>query len=590
MTLDEILSQLRDVDPELTPDEQASARRGLLDEVLSAADVDVNALSAAAKEKAQAVDPSANDITEEALVEIGLIAEVSEAVNTRVAAIHDQQERERRATTAARLAEKIAATAMVTNTQATGTVTASTGTKTNTGANLARREATQMIAASDMPGFFSGQTIPDMKSLTNAVIGRAAKLARSGAGRQVQVASFQRQTPETHRVEDEMRDWMRITSASDERRLPGGSLAASLLKKQSLTASTPVPPGIGSGGYAWCAPMEIRDEECQVEGSLDGLLDIPTIVTTRGGVMWPASPDFTALYQPFTFSDGDFTAGYELEKPCVSLPCPEGWDECRLKGASMCLETGIIQSHVAPEQVQRAMTEMMIAHQHYLNGVRIQSMVDDIAAESGGHTDLSDWGGHGPGLYESLLSFLDLQATRFRERRRLPFGTTVEVAMPTWSLGVLRADMSKKNALAGRWSTGDQEIMTHLLSRGIRPQFVRDWQDEEISGDALPTQWPSKFTFLMYTAGAYLGVAGPSIQMEMIHDKQLIQRNREIRLFAEDTYCMIRRCGQAASFTVPLCPNGMSGGQERIECTSGGAAGGGSVRVAESRSKAKADK
>lgn len=565
MTLDDILVQLRDVDPELGTDERASARKILLDEVLSASDVDLPALTAAVHEKGRNVDPSSGDITEEALEEFSLIAEVSEAIDGRVASIEDQRQKDARSAHAARLAERIAATKILEDAPAEP-IAASAGTvarRSGSGGELvhaARRESVSVVAASDMPGFFSGQTIGDMAQLTAAVISRARSLSRSGSGRQVPIATLQRQVPETHLIGDEMRDWQRLVTAADERRLPGGSLAASLLKRQSqITASTPVPPG--SGGYAWCAPMEFRDEPCEVEGSLDALLDIPTIVTTRGGVMWPATPDFTDLYQPFCFSDQDVHGGYDIEKPCVQLPCPDGWDECRLQGCSLCLETGILQARIDPSSVQRAITELTIAHQRHLNRMRIQAMEDQINAISGAHIDVTDWGSHGPGLVESLLSFIELQAERMRTRRRLPVNTTLEAVFPRYVLGVLRSDLSKKNAIQGRWSIGEADVITYLLSRGIRPQFVWDWQDEVIGGDAAVTEWPDKVTFMLYKAGAFTAIAGPSVQLEMIHDKALLQKNREIRLFAEDLWCVIHRCGPVASFTVPLCPNGLSGGQ-----------------------------
>lgn len=564
MTLDDILVQLRDVDPELGSDERASARKILLDEVLSASDVDLPALTAAVHEKGRNVDPSSGDITEEALEEFSLIAEVSEAINGRVASIEEQRQKDARSAHAARLAERIASTKILEEAPAEPVAASSLpARRSHSGGEIvhaARREVVSMVAASDMPGFFSGQSIGDMSQLTAAVISRARSLSRSGSRRQVPIATLQRQVAETHVIGDEMRDWQRLVSAADESRLPGGSLAASLLKRQSqVTASTPVPPG--SGGYAWCAPMEFRDEPCEVEGSLDALLDIPTIVTTRGGVMWPQTPDFTDLYQPFCFSDQDVHGGYDIEKPCVQLPCPDGWDECRLQGCSLCLETGILQARIDPSSVQRAITELTIAHQRHLNRMRIQAMEDQIRAISGAHVDLADWGSHGPGLIESLLSFVELQAERMRTRRRLAVNTTLEAIFPRYALGVLRSDLSKKNAIQGRWSIGEQDVITYLLSRGIRAQFVWDWQDEVIGGEAAVTEWPDSMTFMLYKAGAFTAIAGPSVQLEMIHDKSLLQKNREIRLFAEDLWCVIHRCGPVASFTVPLCPNGLSGGQ-----------------------------
>lgn len=575
MDLNEILASLREVDTELSPEEQADARKGLLAELLASGEADIQTIAAAVHEKSQAVDPSSGDVSEEALAEFALLADVSEAISARTEAIQDEQARQQRAAHAAKLAEKIASVKLPdatapSSTDETTSIAASGAVmpprSVNRHQTAARTEKVSLVAASDLPGFFSGQAITDMRALTHAVIARAGRTSTRASGRNVPLVSLQRHVPDSHHIQDGMQDWQKLEQAANERALPGGSLAASMLKRgTSLTASTPV-PGL-MNGYAWCAPMEIQDELCPIEGSLDGLLDLPTIVTARGGVMWPATPDFSGLYEPFCFSDEDVNGGYPIEKPCVELPCPEGWEEAKLQGCSLCLETGIIQSRVAPEQVQRAITEMLIAHQHHLNRAKIQALVDSIATESGGHTDLTAWGNHGPGLMESLLSFIELQVTRMRERRKLAFNTTLEAVFPSWVLPVLRSDLSKKNAIAGRWAASDQDVINYLLTRGIRPQFIRGWQDEQFTDEAVITQWPTQVSFLIYQAGAFVAVEGPSVQLEMVHDKALLQRNREIRLFAEDLYTVARRCGQAASFTVPLCPNGISGGQEVIECS-----------------------
>lgn len=571
MTLDEVLASLRDVDTELGADERTSAQKILLEELLAAADTDINAIAAAVTEKGRNVDPTSSDITEETLEEFSLLSLVSDAVNHRVSAIEEQREKEQRSKNAAALAARIAQTRMLEDPPPDGGTSGVTagaivpaGSGTGNGMQqMVRRETLEMTAASDMPGYFSGQTIASMEQLTSAVIGRARSLSRSSSNRQVPVASMGRHYPETHVVADEMRDWHKIVQASNERALQGGSLAANLLKRTGSASSA---NSLTAQGYAWCAPMELRDELCPVEGSLDNMLDLPTIVTNRGGVMWPATPDFTGLYEPFCFTDADVGPGYEITKPCVQMPCPDGWDECKLQGCSLCLETGIIQSRVDPSQVQRAIQEMMIAHQRHLNRMRIQAMVDEIESISGAHTDLTDWGAHGPGLVESLLSFVELQAEHLRTRRRLAMSTTIEAVFPRWVLGVLRSDLSKKNAINDRWSIGEADVTNYLLTRGIRPQFVWDWQDDVMGAEGNPEQWPSEVTFMMYQAGAFTAIAGPSIQLEMIHDKALIQANREIRLFVEDMWCVIHRCGAVASFTVPLCPNGVSGGQVVQDC------------------------
>ncbi|MFF4661957.1 major capsid protein [Streptomyces sp. NPDC001282] len=572
MDLTEVLAALREIDTSLTEEEQAETRKGTLTDLLSSGHVDMTALTAAVREKTGVLDGT-DDVTEDQLREISLLADVSDAINARTAFLAEEKAKADRKAAAAALAARINSTEVPTASGAE-VISASTTVppaRRSTGASRSSSSASylnrfNLVASSDLPGHYSGTNIPSFAALSAAITERAGRASARVTDKGIQLASLQRVVPETHHVAEQAADWHKIDTVANEHAQFGQSLAATLLKRsQSLTASTPI-PGL-STGYAWCAPMEIRDELCPVEGSLDGLLDLPTLVTSRGGVMWPTTPDYTALYTPFCFSDGDMNQGYDLEKPCVELPCPEGWDEAKLEGCSYCLQTGIVQSRVAPEQVERAVTELLIAHQHHLNGQRIQKIVDSIASESGAHTDLSEYGNHGPGLIESFLSFIELQAHRIRERRRLAFTTTLEAVFPLWVLSVLRADLTKKNAIEGRWAATDQDVINYLLLRGIRPQFVRGWQDEWLREDVAVTQYPTSMTFLLFQAGTFVNIVGPSVQLEMVHDKALIQANKEIRLFAEDLYAIARRCGQAASFTVPLCANGVSGGQVVADCT-----------------------
>jgi len=589
VTLDDILTQLRDVDGDLGPEDQADARKLLLAEILSNSAVDLTAVTAAVTEKARNVNPEASDITPEALVEFALLADISDAISVRVEAIEEQREKAARAEHAAKLAERIASTKVLSDgTGGSGTVAASggsvhTGTVvSHQGASLpvVRREAIQMVASSDLPGFFSGQTIGSMTDLTAAVISRSRTLARSGAGRQVPVVSLQRQVPETHLIADEMRDWHRMDAAADEFSMPGGSLAAALLKRMNsvpgLSASSVLPTAqmnaltAATVGWAWCGPMEIRTELCPIEGSLDAMLDLPTMVTTRGGVMWPHNTDYSALYRSYCFTEDMMTTDdppVAVNKPCVSIPCPDGWDECRLTACSLCLETGILQARIDPSQVQRAIAELMIAHQRSLNAKRIRAVYNKIKATSGAYTDMTtgagatDWATHGPGAFESLLSFVELQAEHIRTRRRLALNTTLEAVFPRFALGIMRADLSKKGGWdRSRYDITDADLQRYLLSRGIRAQFVWDWQDDAIGAAGAVTAWPTSFEFMMYKAGAFVAINGPSVQIEMVHDKALLSQNREIRLFAEDMYCVAYRCGPIAAFKVPFCPGGVSGG------------------------------
>ncbi|MFI7278521.1 major capsid protein [Streptomyces sp. NPDC049879] len=447
-------------------------------------------------------------------------------------------------------------------------------------------ERYSMVASSDIPGFFSGQELPSMGALVSAAAAKFQSLSRHGqGGGRAGIATFNRTVDPRTLIENEMADWHKLDDVANERLLPGGSLVAALQGQASgtLTASTPAPglgvqaaPDVTGFGYAWCSPMEIINQLCPLEATLEGMVDLPTITTTKGGVMWPHTPDYADLFKdtPFCFTQADM-GGAAFEKPCVEIPCADGWDQCILDACSFCIIDNILLSRVDDSQIQRAIAQGLNIYRRGLNAKRIKKMLDLTTADSGGSTVISvdQLRAHGPGLFESILSFLELQVEHLRARKRLARNTTFEGIAPVWLRAVLRADLSKKNAIQDRWSVTDADVDRWLAARGIRLQYVWEFQDagvdptSPIGGDVVPTQWPGSVQILLYQAGSFTAIQGPSVQLDAVYDRANLQKNKRVRMFIEDMWCLTSRCGLKYLYDIPLCPNGVSGGQEVIECT-----------------------
>jgi hypothetical protein len=447
-------------------------------------------------------------------------------------------------------------------------------------------ERYSMVASSDIPGFFSGQELPSMDSLVSAAAAKFNSLSRHNAsGGRAGIATFNRSVDPRTRIDNEMVDWRKLDDVANERLLPGGSLIASMYggtPATALTASTPASPlgaqapDITGFGYAWCSPMEIINQLCPLEGTLEGMVDLPTITTTKGGVMWPHTPDYTDLFAdtPFCFTQEDM-GGSTFEKPCIKIPCADGWDQCVLDACSFCIIDNILLSRVDDSQIQRAIAQGLLLYRRGLNAKRIKKMLDLTKAVSGGFTVVSadQLRQHGPGMFESILSFLELQVEHLRTRKRLSRNTTFEGIAPMWLRAVLRADLSKKNAIQDRWSVTDADVDRWLAQRGIRLQYVWEFQDagvdpmSPIGGDAIPLDWPGSVQILLYQAGSFTAIQGPSVQLDAVYDREGLQRNERVRMFIEDMWCLTSRCGIKQLYEIPLCPNGVSGGQEVIECT-----------------------
>ncbi|BDT39522.1 major capsid protein [Streptomyces yaizuensis] len=615
MNLEELLARLR----EITGDDAPTQRQALISAAVTAEDIDLAQLADQVREKSSAVTiDDDEEITDEQVAFLSTLAEVSEGINTEVQQIEAERAAEARKATATALAEKISGTRTVTPEPAPATVPAQTGDPGDPGDSStavvtaggkratplgglrrASRHATEpiqptrveraaerytMVASSDGPGVFSGQEIPSMAVLASVAASKVQSLQRLGnATGRSGIATFNRHVDPTLLIEEQMRDFHKLEEAANERLLPGGSLIAALENKHTSLVAAGNANGLGqtaslaaaAHGYAWCSPMEIINQLCPLEATLDGMLDLPTITTTKGGVMWPATADYADVFAdtPFCFSHEDMNKA-DFVKPCVEIPCREGWDQCVLEACSFCIIDNILLSRVDDSQIQRGIAQGLNIYRRGLNAKRIKRVVDITKGESGGFINVSkdDFDLHGPGLLEALLSYLSLQVQHLRAKKRLSTTTTFEGIAPMWLRDVLRVDLSKKLGIQNRWSVTDADVDRLFASRGIRLQYVWEWQDagvdptHPIGGNLNPKQWPNTVQILLYQSGAFQAIQGPSVQLDAVYDRENLQKNKRVRMFLEDMWCLISRCGLKYLFEFPLCPNGQSGSHEKIEC------------------------
>jgi hypothetical protein len=159
-----------------------------------------------------------------------------------------------------------------------------------------------VTAAPDAPGYANGQGM-DWVDLGRAVDGRlrgfnegqyeAARRSGRHVRQQFGVAAVRRPIPENLmiRTNDPAHVDEIMNRATDESRLPGGSLVA-------------------AGG--WCAPSEVLYDLVELE-SRDGLFTVPEVGIARGGIQFTPGPNFASIYGStgFTYSEAqDLTASY----------------------------------------------------------------------------------------------------------------------------------------------------------------------------------------------------------------------------------------------------------------------------------------
>lgn len=328
--------------------------------------------------------------------------------------------------------------------------------------------------------------------------------------------------------------------AVNEKNLPGGSLVA-------------------AGG--WCAPSETVYDLLEGE-SRDGLISLPEINVTRGGIKFTKGPKFSDLYAApsFNFTEEEAKAGKYAPtsatdptnkvgpKPVYSVPCTE-FEEVRLSAAGLHVQANLLQQRGYPELVARTVRGALVAHEHKMSERIIASMERQSTAVS---MDSGQIGAAAP-----ILTAIELQVEHYRYAQRLSRSTTLEAVFPYWVHGAIRTDLSRREGV-DLIDINDARIDAWFRSRGVNPQFVYDWQ--ALTGDASAFKaWGSSLKFLLYSAGTFVKGGQDVITLDTVYDSVLLGQNDYTALFTEEGYLVAKRGHDARVVTVPLNPNGGTG-------------------------------
>lgn len=427
-----------------------------------------------------------------------------------------------------------------------------------------------ITAAADLPGHNLGSDLVDLDGLTEAVMSRFQQLTRGGGdigGSRAGIGSIAIER-DPRLVAETQHDWQVVEYACNEARLPGGSL---------LAAGTP----------GWCAPCEPSYTFCPI-AVVDGLVDLPTVTARRGCLVYPQSPEFHTIYSGTGFCytgaqvDAMQAPGSTDSKPCYMIPCPDT-TSITLDACGICLQASILHERTYPEMIRYTVQQSAVAHSHKLNA-RILSEMSALATP----VDLTANKDFGPGAVATALEGVELQVEWLRYRHRVGVDTTMEMIAPVWLRGILRADLSKRMGV-DLLNVSDQTLNAYLALRGVRVQWVLDWQDAFsdpatnagppvtpvtipqstlFGGGVTPqTAWPTSVQVLIYPAGTYFLARLDIINIEGgLLDSTLLRKNERIVLFLEEALKVGKRCYQSSLVKLPLCASGQTGSGAWTAC------------------------
>ncbi len=405
-----------------------------------------------------------------------------------------------------------------------------------------------VTASVDIPGVAHGGQLATLDALTDVVQRKAKSLpvTRGNPNNQL-VASVKNDF--SHTVDDR-------TSPSEMSEL--FDYLTSPEKKAALVA-----------GGGWCAPSEIRYDFFNIACS-SGLIDLPTVGVTRGGIQFPVSPSLADTVNSIAFGgfavtfngdsvpwlwteDDDIAAATgSPTKPCVRVPCPT-FDEERLELYGICLTAGNLADSAYPEATQHMIRLLMAAHDHAMNARLISLMVAASAAvtsiSGGAATDSA-----APRIYNAV----GLAATDYRERYGMCLDDVLEVVMPAWVREVIRGDLAWKAGVELQ-AVPNSEIDSYFLARNVRVQWVDDWQVRgagQFGNATAMTAWPTTVDFMIYAAGTFVHGNGMSLDLGVVRDSVLNETNDHTALWSEEAHLIARVGHESRQYRVGFNVNG----------------------------------
>lgn len=411
----------------------------------------------------------------------------------------------------------------------------------------------KIITAAGNRDYDTGAELAGVTELAAAATARIKGLPTKSRGvlTKADIASLQIQFPDDLVASGAVDDGEVLSRAADMSRLEGGSITA-------------------AGG--WCAPSTTLYD---IPGSLTdanaGMLDVPEINVTRGGIRFRRQIDFGTIYsggmagRVMTEAMAESEDEADYTKQFYRVDCPE-FSEVRADAVYTGATAGILQNYAYPEEVEAQIAELIAAHAHRINFLTIQR----VEALSSNVVNLS--GTFGPSAIGAQLNGIEWVIINERYRLRASEGMLFNVGLPIWDKAVIRADIALRSGSGTDvLSVTDEQINAWFSARGARVTWLYDWQDAlanagaGVGSTATPTAYPTTVKALIYPEGTFVRGRGDIINIEAVYDSVGLQTNDFLRLFMEEQLLVAHRAHRGSVVNLPLGVNGITGAPRNLD-------------------------
>lgn len=402
-----------------------------------------------------------------------------------------------------------------------------------------------VTASVDIPGVATGAGLTTLDSVVDAFQKRSRGLPVTSNGRVdggPRVVTIRQSYP--HVIDD------RSSPATVE------ELMGRLINTEKIEAL------VAGGG--WCAPSENLYNFFNVTCT-DGLVDLPTVGVSRGGIRFPTSPSLADVFSgtfsnstnPWLWTETDdiLTVTGSTNKPCVRVPCPS-FNESRLECYGICLTAGNLTDDAYPEATSNYLRLLLAAHEHAMNQRYLQTMVSLSSAMVSG----ADFNVDKLPITNQLLGATALAGMDYRARYGMCDTDVLEVVMPQWAREMIRADLAWRTNVE-MLDVSNAQIDGYFQLRRIAPQWVADWQ---VRASGLPgfstatTAWPDNVDFLIYAPGTFLKGNGLTLDLGVVRDSVLNAENDHTAAWTEQCHLIAKVGYESRQFRVAISANGGS--------------------------------
>lgn len=457
--------------------------------------------------------------------------------------------------------------------------------------SASRTSFATLVAAAGVPNYQTGSqfsTMLDVAKAFEAVSAGHSVLhgpeGPKGIVQMTPVAHLKRNYPEEFSVDGDSSDYAKLLRVADETRLPGGNLLASVEARQNELKSQGKRGDSLVAAAGWCAPSEVDYSIC-LQISTDGMADWPEVQARRGGVRHNTGLAFNSIFGGGTCTTGAGPTGFfnlseaqvasGTTKTCLEIPCPSFVDT-RLGVTGLCLTGNILSIRGYPEFTETFTRGAVAASAHQVNREQIATVVAGSTAVD--LTAAAPWATDGSTISQ-VLSAVEMAAVDIKYNLRMQQSSTLEVIMPWWLGAQMRADWVRRAFVDGDSSSGalalaDSVIQNAFSVRGVRVQYVYDWQDAFATcaatgavGAATPISFlPKTLQFLMYPSGTWVRAVSDVITLNSVYDSTKLATNQVTHLFTEAGWAMLQMCPVSRVYTVPICPSGKTTSTGTLTC------------------------